>query len=106
MSFRPRVAGSSSARNALRRFAIALNPLVLLSVGFGVSRIAFYAAGVRYYFQGGYQILDLHLLGKNLLSNIWHLHMQPPLYNMFIGVVLALPGAAEKPFMVGCWLLV
>jgi hypothetical protein len=35
-----------------------------------------------------YQYLDPHILRHDLLRGIYHLHAQPPLFNLFLGVVL------------------
>ncbi|KAA2242505.1 hypothetical protein F0L74_08155 [Chitinophaga agrisoli] len=38
----------------------------------------------------GWQIIDPQLLQHHLLQSIWYLHSQPPLYNLFLGIVLKL----------------
>ena len=44
-----------------------------------------------------WQLLDRHLLKTQLLSSIWHLHSQPPLFNLLSGLLLKLPaGWAES----------
>ncbi len=36
---------------------------------------------------GFWQLLDLELLRTRLLESLWYLHMQPPLFNFFVGIV-------------------
>jgi len=96
----------SATHGSSRFFSVTRNPLTVLIAAFVVSRIAFYLAGVRYELEGyGFHLLDIHLLRDDLTSSVWHMHMQPPLLNLFIGGVLKLPGPAEKPFATGCNLL-
>jgi hypothetical protein len=69
-----------------------------LLVVFAASRAAFFAAGVRFDttpLGTFYQFLDPVLLRDELLRSIAHLHMQPPLFNLLLGVVLKL--APERP---------
>jgi hypothetical protein len=44
-----------------------------------------------------WQLLDLSLLRHHLLGSLAVLHMQPPLYNLAIGLLLRLPGALQVP---------
>ncbi len=67
-------------------------PLFLV-VAFVVSRVRYYLAGVRfdasplsYYLQ----YIDPSLLQDSLLESVFYLHGQPPLFNLFLGVVLKL----------------
>ena len=63
-----------------------------LIVVFVVSRVIYYALGVRFYSAGELQympqILAPDLLRHHLLQSIWYLHAQPPLFNLMIGAVL------------------
>jgi hypothetical protein len=64
------------------------------------SRFAFWLAGVRFstaQIQIGIQYLDPALLRTHLLQSVWYLHTQPPLYNLFLGVVLKLFPAHVGP---------
>ncbi len=80
-------------------------PLVALTAAFVISRAVFYWVGVRFdpsEIQGGpdsdpWQLLDRHLLRTQLLSSIWHLQSQPPLFNLFCGFLLKLPAPWEQP---------
>ena len=70
-------------------------PLMFVIAAFVISRIVFYCLGVRFDSQPLYfylQIIDPHLLKTDLIRSIAYLHSQPPLFNMFIGVVLKLFG--------------
>lgn len=66
-------------------------PLIFVVAVFAISRIVFYFAGVRFDLQPLHfylQIIDPYLLRTDLLRSIAYLHSQPPLFNMFIGIVL------------------
>jgi hypothetical protein len=66
---------------------------VLLLLVFIVSRVIYYLLGVRFDARGidGYlQFIDPDLLQHHLLQSLFYLHMQPPGYNFFLGVVLKL----------------
>jgi hypothetical protein len=82
-----------------------VHPVALLIASFAISRVAFYLAGVRLVVQGQYQDVDFHLLRTDLISSIWHLNMQPPLYNTFLGLVLKLPLGIEESTIVVCWVI-
>jgi len=74
--------------------------LTVLLVSFGASRAIAYAFGVRFddkQMQSVWQLLDPALLRHDLLSSLWHLHSQPPLFNAFVGVVLHLPSRLQQP---------
>src|SRR2546428_884978 len=65
--------------------------VVVLAIFFGLSRVVYIALGVRFdasplgYFQ---QYPDPFLLRTDLLRTGYYFHMTPPLYNVFLGVVL------------------
>ncbi len=68
-----------------------LRPLLAVVSFFVVSRVVFYWAGVRFYSKSiSYfmQFLDPQLLKNNLLESVFYLHHQPPLFNLFLGLVL------------------
>jgi hypothetical protein len=74
---------------------------VLLGV-FVVSRIAYRLAGVAFDTRSTWRtwiFLDARLLESDLAESIVHLHSQPPLLNLFYGVVLRLPDSLQKPVM-------
>ena len=80
-------------------------PLSALTAVFVLSRVAFSLAGIR--FDGSvldgtkstdmYQLVDVHLLRDQLVTSVWHLESQPPLFNLFSGLVLKLPHALQIP---------
>src|SRR5688572_16927100 len=68
--------------------------LAAVVAAFGVSRVAYAIAGVRFStepLESTVQLVDLSLLEDDLWRSIWHLHTQPPLYNAFVGVLMQLP---------------
>jgi hypothetical protein len=72
----------------------------LLAAVFAISRVVYYALGVRFDTKPlatDMQLLPEHLLRHDLLRSIWYLHSQPPLFNAFVGVVLHIPAA--KPWI-------
>ncbi len=85
-------------------------PSILLVASFVVSRLAFYLAGVRYdgsvlkgtYLTDQWQLLDVSLLRNNLMSSVWHLNSQPPLFNVYCGIILKLPNGLQNPFEIVC----
>ncbi|MGQ0722944.1 MAG: hypothetical protein ACT4PE_15450 [Candidatus Eiseniibacteriota bacterium] len=77
-----------------------LRPSVLLLGVFALSRAAVAAAGVR--FDPGLlplnQYLDPDLLRGDLARSLWHLHMQPPLFNLLLGIGVKI--SPERPDVV------
>ncbi len=75
-------------------------PITVLVVCFAVSRAGFWLAGVRMDFTpltlGSEQLLAVHLLKGQLLTSVWHLHSQPPLFNLYCGLILHLPSAMQS----------
>jgi hypothetical protein len=68
--------------------------LGLLVAVYVTSRVIFYGLGVRFDATprfGFWQILDTRWLREDLFSSLLHQHSQPPLFNLFLGLVL-------KPF--------
>jgi hypothetical protein len=69
--------------------------VVVLAIFFALSRVVYIALGVRFdatplgYFQ---QYPDPFLLRADLLRTSYYFHMTPPLYNVFLGVVLKVFG--------------
>lgn len=60
------------------------------------------AAGVRFDpspLATGFQVLELSELRDDLLGSLTHLHSQPPLFNLFIGLLLRLPQTWEEPVL-------
>ena len=67
---------------------LALLALTAVFVGF---RLWFAHAGGSYIaspLDSAKQFLDPALLQHDLLSSLWYLHSQPPLFNLFLGLVL------------------
>lgn len=68
-------------------------PYVLLAVAFVLSRTAYYWAGVRFDarpIRTFFQFIDPELLRHRLIESLYYLHMQPPGFNLYAGVVLKL----------------
>ena len=68
-----------------------LTTAALLVVSFAVSRVIFWHIGVRFdssSLDWFWQYLDLNVLRHNLMSGIFHMHSQPPGFNLFLGLVL------------------
>jgi len=64
-----------------------------LAAAFVLVHIFIYCLGVRFDDQllyKGWQHLDVELLRHNLLESLFYLHSQPPLFNLFLGIVLKL----------------
>ena len=60
---------------------------------FAVSRVLFFIAGVRFNAQPVgtfWQMIDPALMRTDLLRSLWYLHMQPPGYNLAIGLIVKL----------------
>ncbi|MES2387282.1 MAG: hypothetical protein V4543_04730 [Bacteroidota bacterium] len=66
--------------------------LLLLAVIYIISRVCAYIAGIRFDVAeciGDYwQLADTKLLKTDLLSSIWYMYGQPPLFNLFTGLSL------------------
>ena len=85
-------------------------PVVVLVVAYALSRIAAALAGVRYddsVIRGTpltdmWQLLDVRLLQHHLVVSVWHLNMQPPLFNLYAGMLLKLPTGLRAPVEVVC----
>ena len=84
--------------------------VVVLVVAYAVSRVVAAVAGVRYdasVIRGTpltdmWQLLDVPLLQHHLVVSVWHLNMQPPLFNLFAGMLLKLPTGLRSPVEVVC----
>ncbi|MFH1864377.1 MAG: hypothetical protein ABIK85_00710, partial [Candidatus Eisenbacteria bacterium] len=81
--------------------------LLYLATGFVISRAVYIAAGVRFdaaplgFF---WQYLDPELVRNDLLRSCFHLHGQPPIFNMFLGVTLKLAGESSTSVFQGIYL--
>jgi hypothetical protein len=90
------------------RLTPATAPVLALIAGFAASRVAYYAAGVRFDvspLKDFWQIIDPELLREDLLSSLWHLHTQPPLFNAYVGVVLKGGGSSHEAVFHATYLL-
>lgn len=87
----------SAARSAERYSEpVGRGELAVLAAVFLLSRLLYWLAGVH--FDDGtllfyWQYIDPRLLKTDLWRSVLHLHSQPPLFNLFLGAVLRLPGA-------------
>ncbi|MCO6429651.1 MAG: glycosyltransferase family 39 protein [Deltaproteobacteria bacterium] len=86
-----------------------ITALLTLAFLFAASRLWAYGEGVR--FQAGefpifMHFLDPMLLEHDLLESSLYLHMNPPLFNLFLGGFLKLFGAASFQVIQICYLLV
>ncbi len=82
-----------------------VNLLILfLVLSFIISRLILYIIGVRFDaspLNWFYQFLDPVDLKNNLCRSIFYLHIQPPLFNLFLGLVLKIvPDNVEYVFMI------
>jgi hypothetical protein len=78
-----------------------LLPIAVIVVCFVASRIGFWLAGVRFDMTpltvGSEQLLAARLLrGGQLLTSVWHLQSQPPLFNLYCGIILHLPRSLQS----------
>jgi len=77
----------------LKRHRLLRSPYAFLLLIFIASRVAYHLLGVRFDARGlnwFFQFLDPELLRHNLMQSLFYLHMQPPGYNLFLGIVLKL----------------
>ncbi len=103
--------GDGATRPTRRRPGLV--PYAILLGGFAVCQVVAAVAGVR--FDGTaldgtratdvWQLLDVRLLRTDLLDSVWHLNSQPPLFNLYCGLVLKLPGGLQRPFEVVTYLV-
>ncbi|MBR8827572.1 MAG: glycosyltransferase family 39 protein [Gomphosphaeria aponina SAG 52.96 = DSM 107014] len=85
-----------------------LKPVGLISLFYLGSRLIFFLAGVRldlapldFYMH----YIDPELLKHNLVESLFYLHSQPPLFNLFLGIILKLfPNHSQVVFSL-CYLL-
>ena len=65
--------------------------LLALATVFGVSRIFYDATGITFQAEaifGYWQMIDPKLLREDLWRSVFYLHSQPPLLNLFTGIIL------------------
>ena len=83
-------------------------PALAIVVVFVVSRIAAFAAGVRYddgLLRSAYQLLDVRLLRDQPFSSIFYLRSQPPLFNLFTAAIVQLPDSFVQGVLAVLWAL-
>jgi hypothetical protein len=69
-----------------------------VAIAFLLSRGLYFALGVRFdesNLRGAFQFVDPELLRTDLVSSLWHLHTQPPLFNAWVGLVVQLGESAQ-----------
>lgn len=78
--------------------------LRLIFIAFILSRIIISFFSIHLNYQGllsYWQYLDVYTLQHNLLKGIWYNHAQPPVFNLFLGIVLKIAGSqAQYVFIV------
>jgi len=66
------------------------SPIVLITILFILSRLFYYWMGIRFdgqTLEHSWYILDLNQLKNNLLQSLLYLHISPPLFNLYVGLV-------------------
>ena len=85
-----RHSGSASLTRHERRLrAVGQAIVVVALIVFSVTLAASGAGIHERLLAGSWQLLELTELRDNLFQSLWYLHIQPPLYNLFVGGVLA-----------------
>lgn len=93
-------------QTALRLKTVAPGALCagVVGVALVMSRTVLYWMGLRFEASGlewYWQFLEPELLANDLLRSLYYLHMQPPLFNLFLGVMLkCFPGNLAAAFAV------
>lgn len=80
-------------------------PVLTLVALFVASRVVYWSMGVRFdatQLSGTspsdlYQLLDVRLLRDQLVTSLLNLHSQPPLFNLYCGLILHLPSEVQVP---------
>ena len=89
-------------------FAASRRAYYFLAAVFLLSRIIIYALGIRFdstTLATFWQFLDPKLLQERLLESLWYLHSQPPIYNLFLGIVLKISPVHYTALFHGIYLL-
>jgi len=71
----------------------------LIIIVFLVSRAIIYLLGIRMDFEAlfrNWQYLDANTLKDHLLEGLWYDHTQPPVFNLFLGLVVKIAGAHAR----------
>jgi len=83
-------------------------PFSAVAGAFILSRIGYYAAGVRFDASSlpwFWQFVDPALLKADLGQCLWYLHSQPPAFNLFLGIVTNLFPNHEAAALTTCYLV-
>jgi hypothetical protein len=95
---------NESSRAHASRGQLRILSFAALTIVFLASRLAYIYAGVRFDWdplRSSLAILDPELLRFDLLRSLLYLHSQPPLFNLFVGIVLkCAPGNPEPVFRI------
>lgn len=78
-----------------------------LAAAFAAAHAAYYSLGVRFddtSLAWYWQYLDPQLLKDKLLESVFYMHMQPPLFNLFLGAVLKISGGDGRYVFQGVYL--
>ncbi len=90
-----RRSGTPGARSAELRSRLTTGRAVVLACLLG-SRVAYWIAGVRFdghFIDAALQVADRDLLTHDTFSTVWYFHLQPPLFNLFLGIGFRLFGS-------------
>ncbi|MDP9388997.1 MAG: hypothetical protein M3Q48_14055 [Actinomycetota bacterium] len=101
--------GTASRRPAWREILDQRRGEAVVALAFLLSRVAIGRAGVVFDqrpLNDAFQLLDRGLLRDDLLRSVAHLHSQPPLFNLFIGLGLQFPPRVSTPLFRGLYLAV
>lgn len=77
-------------------------------VAFVISRVAIRQAGLIFDLRplnNGFQLLGVDDLRRDLLGSLLHLHQQPPLYNLFIGLAVRAPLGSQPTLFEDIYLI-
>jgi hypothetical protein len=82
--------------------------VAVLIGAFALSRAIAAAAGVRFddsvlkgtFLTDKWQLLDVGLLKHDLVASVWHLNSQPPLFNLYAGILEKVPTGLQRPLEV------
>lgn len=97
---------SAEPANALRS---CLSPFRIFLAIFAASRVGLHIAGLRFsaeHVPAMMHFVDTELLGERLLESTLHLHGQPPLMTLVMGVILKVAGLRYGYLMQGLMLIV
>lgn len=82
-------ADRGSARAQRQRTAASARPVAVVLGVLAVSRVWYWSHGLRFdvgFVDSAMQVADYDLLERAPLTTTWFLHIQPPLFNLFVGL--------------------